>query len=397
MKRYWKTLSIAILIVLTIGIFYIQSSLAKSNYPDFFIETKSGDEEIAKNLTVSGRYVEKGKDETIIDISADGTSYINNFSYIELLLGKQEDKEIIDLQNKYRSFMRGKEIYQNFAENEDVLAYADLNIDFTPEFRVNRATFEVEILEKDSEHQLEFSAPISIENKTDYLYITHVNISNDVINIFTEQSIYEDDVFANNTYVYRLDMSTGKLLGEQKIDFLDDYDGSYPIFDEQDSTNQYVLLVSDMYGGEQLTEEDDQPEKISQEMVVYNMEENEQKRLELPEEINLDFNVVSLVEETIYLRSERDDAVQIIGYNMESEQIETNYMMDLNQRPNDSFDLVIGEYVATVSPLKSNVVDAVIKVAEIKTGNILYEGSIEINPEEQVENYELDIHNISIN
>lgn len=404
MNRYWKVISIATIVVLTIGTFYIQSSLAKTNYPNFFIETISGEKEMLKNLTVIGDYKEKGKEGAMGHISKDETFYLpNQFSYMDMLTGAYVGEKLMELQKKYRNFMRGKEMESSIAENDEDLVYADISMDWSPEFRIRNAKFEVDVLQKDSKQQSSFSAPIPLEGNIDHLYLSHVEIFGDTLQIIVDSTTDEGDRFVNHLHVYRLDIASGKLLSGQKIEFQtqeNDWNSSmYPIVDRsEDSPSKHIIFMFNTYDEVEVMDEDYDHEKVSQELVVYHLETDKQERIELPEEVDLDFNVDSLIEDTIYLTKELADEYHVIGYNIESKQIETDYVVDLNQGPKDEkvTAYVQDDYISIVSPLKSTLVDAIIKVGDVKTGDILYEGSIEIDPEERVKDYELEISHINM-
>lgn len=400
MKRYWKLISLTAIIVLTIGTFYIQSSLAKSQYPNFFIETVRGDEAILNDLTVIGHYDEQEKEGVRSEISVSGTSYTPNYlSYTDILLGAFTGERIKQLQKKYRNFMRGKDMESNFVEDDEVLVYADLKTDLSSEYRVKSATFEVDVLQKDSKNIGSFSVPISLEGTIDFLYILNVEMFDDTLQIITDRMIQKDDRFENQLTVTRLDLASGKLLGEQKIDFSNTEASTsiYPIVDgRKDSQSDYIIFSSNIYEEVEVMYEEFDHEKVGEELIVYHVETDQQEVLELPAEVDLGFDVDSLIGDTIYLTKELEDELQVVGYNIKSKQIETDYTIDLNQGPKDErvTAYIQGDYLSIVSPLKSTLVDAAIKVGDVKTGEILYEGSIEIDPDAQVGDYELEISHI---
>src|SRR5690625_3643108 len=127
MKRYWKLITIATVIVLTIGTFYIQSSLAKNKYPTFSIKHQSGDETLVENVTIHGTYNEGDVWIGNIGISIEGMTEHNQFSYLDMLTGKYLDTEIKRLQKEHRNFMRGKgEDTSLFFDDKDTLAFVDI-------------------------------------------------------------------------------------------------------------------------------------------------------------------------------------------------------------------------------------------------------------------------------
>ena len=79
MKKYWKLITIVVMIVLTVGTFYIHSSVTADNYPDFVLERKSGDAEAVAHVTLQGDY-RKGLAGDNVDITADGSTYMGSTS-----------------------------------------------------------------------------------------------------------------------------------------------------------------------------------------------------------------------------------------------------------------------------------------------------------------------------
>src|SRR5699024_10331431 len=72
MQKYWKTISMMIVIVLGIGTFYIHKAVTASQYPDFIIETVSGDEAEIDNIVLQGSY-KRDTIEEMVYITPDGS------------------------------------------------------------------------------------------------------------------------------------------------------------------------------------------------------------------------------------------------------------------------------------------------------------------------------------
>lgn len=392
MRRYWKLIGIVTVVVLTIGTFYIQSAIAKANYPTFHIETISGDEQLTEDLVINGEYQEKGE-VVYPTITKDGTYYQEGFTLFDVVMGGLYSNKLQELQKEYRNFMRGKEDFYSFAENEEILVSVNSDTMWSSNLMVNEVTFEVEVLQKDSKVKTTFDIPVSKEEDMDNLFISKVNVLNDMIQVVTNKSVYVDGNYEEYLYVYRLDIATKKLLSETVIDFpgIQVNADAHPSLMDSDHDNQtkLSLFVSEEFSEPELAGEEYLSEKISRELVLYNQETDTQEIIELPEEIKLDFNPELYMDQTIYFTEETEDTYQIIGYNIDDKQIETNYTIELNDKlANINID---GEYVYMYSPIKSKPMEAVFTISEIKTGDILYEGSIGLDSNEGLYDTHLDI------
>jgi glutaredoxin-related protein len=127
MTKYWKSISIAVITVAAIGFFYIQSTLAGTNYPEFGIETLSGNEEAVEDLILDGDYREGNIKGDNFQITAEGTQYNGELSYFDRLDRDYRFPEMNQLQENYKDFMRGKQSMFQLAENERYLVYANIN------------------------------------------------------------------------------------------------------------------------------------------------------------------------------------------------------------------------------------------------------------------------------
>src|SRR5690625_4729725 len=129
MKKYWILIVISVVMVATIGTFYMQSVMAGNNKPVFTIEKINGDEKEIESLLLSGFYDDGlnylGED---LEISLEGIKYFEDRSFFERIKEDYGSERIKQLQKEYRHFMRGKNYSLNsYFENEDYLAYADVS------------------------------------------------------------------------------------------------------------------------------------------------------------------------------------------------------------------------------------------------------------------------------
>src|SRR5690625_1575955 len=109
MKKYWILIVISVVMIASIGTFYIQSVFATNDKPAFVLEKISGDEKEVDSLLIGGSYYGEltyiGED---FEIDLEGTRYLDDSSFFERVEGMYGSSQIKQLQKDYRNFMRGK-------------------------------------------------------------------------------------------------------------------------------------------------------------------------------------------------------------------------------------------------------------------------------------------------
>ena len=78
MKRYWLSIVLAVLIVVSLGIFYIESSL--NSLPSFTLAKIEGDEKQAAAVVVQGSFA---KSNGFVRIGQTGSTYDSEQTYLE--------------------------------------------------------------------------------------------------------------------------------------------------------------------------------------------------------------------------------------------------------------------------------------------------------------------------
>lgn len=109
MKKYWKVTATLIITVLSFGIFYMNIAMSAEHLPELVIQTKTGDKEEIRDIVLEGSYTDISSNNYLssrFKLTAEGSEY-NNRSFLSEIIG-QPATRIKELQEEYRSFMRGK-------------------------------------------------------------------------------------------------------------------------------------------------------------------------------------------------------------------------------------------------------------------------------------------------
>ncbi|WP_373471106.1 hypothetical protein [Carnobacterium alterfunditum] len=240
MKRYGKLSVIAVLVVLTIGIYYIQPIFAAETKPEFTISEKKGDQELIEDMTIEGYYYENNLFGigTDVEITTEGTTYYSNQPYQNQRQGSvSANKKMAQLQKEYRSFMRGKNHFlTNFFEDESILAYAEIT---TNNFSsvTEESEFKIEVLNKKTEEVLSYS--VDFPKTTEYvsIYVEDVQVANNKLIVVTNGYASNKDDMQDEQHLYSIDLPNEKIEKDEKIQL--------DLVDVTGKQIQYVELINE--------------------------------------------------------------------------------------------------------------------------------------------------------
>lgn len=146
MRRYGLSIVFVLLIVISIGTFYIQTTA--SSYPDFILKKQYGDEKEIEGVSLRGQYFNNRINATI-NVSSAGTKYMNERSLFGLIDPYYWDNgEVKQIVSEHRQFMRGKRGFNGIYEDDQLLVYAEAKSDDSVSSGVRRFYFEVSVLDK---------------------------------------------------------------------------------------------------------------------------------------------------------------------------------------------------------------------------------------------------------
>jgi len=131
MRHYWFSIVVTLLAVSGIGFYYSIGN--QSDLPEYKIETIHGNSQEATDILFSGNYLKAMRSETI-EVSTLGSRYGNfyrNFrtNLTEVNAGYYGQPEIKQLISKHKSFMRNKENWNGFYQDDELVLYIDISTD----------------------------------------------------------------------------------------------------------------------------------------------------------------------------------------------------------------------------------------------------------------------------
>lgn len=382
-KKYWKMILLATVIVFTVGAYYVQSRFAAAQYPDFVIRKVSGDEREAEPILIHSMYQEGDKGENLW-IRAGGSEYWREQSYFEQLNGANSFSFTKHLQKKYRNFMRGKEENDNsFFEDRDVVGYVNVEMDVFRGIQTTDLTFTVACLDKKRKDTVSFRLPVPGREQYRIVYVEKVHVINGVMKVMTTN---ERSDGSTEDHVYTIDWRRKKMLNDEKIfSFVHDDGGSgymtaFVVKDDRKRRDRYAVFakmrVEDVEGedGQTITN------TKNVELAIYDLETGERKKIGLPEKTVAEAEPVLVSGSTLYFQKLAENGIQIIAYDLEKGKIISDRVFAVPRSERDSslresIIKLTNEKIYVAVP-DTDAKTGKILIGDLKSGKTLYEGRI---------------------
>lgn len=125
MKRYWKLISVSLLICLSLSIFIVYVFKQQSDRPDILISTVKGDETLGESLVIDGNLSGSNEwsNEGIVRVDKNGTHYFSNEPFYRQLTEQFMPPNFEALHKEHRQFMRTNSFYDYFSENDEMVVF----------------------------------------------------------------------------------------------------------------------------------------------------------------------------------------------------------------------------------------------------------------------------------
>ncbi|WP_373894957.1 hypothetical protein [Virgibacillus sp. CBA3643] len=404
MKRYWKLIAIAVVVMLTIGTYYVQSAVAGNEYPEFRFEHKSGDKEEVNDLILDADYREGTQGSNPLKITAEETVYDDEQSYFDRL-NSFYPAQIEKLQKENRGFMRGKEARPSqFYENESMLIYATVSSDSTIS-RESDFAFDIEMLEKDSNETTAFKLGVPASENIQSMHVNDIQVVNGEMKIITGNFSSMDPTGFNTleeVHVYDVDVANQEITNDEAIlakPEQNNADGAQSniINNAADAGSTEFMLINFDYmknvgHGDGIS----YSEQARSEIIAFNPETNEQEQLDLPKELQNSVHtaVSNGSGSTIYFSTITDNGIEISAFSMDSQDIERRIPINqLEATAGEPRMKIEDDKMYLASSYKTNDMQATILVVDLNSGDILYEGTIK-NQDDAQADYELTIYEV---
>jgi|GEM_PF-2119993 len=338
MKKYWKLIMIVGVIVLCLGIFYVQTFHISKQYPDFKINAITGDNKVIDDIILNGEIHEDGYWYTVesFRLTNAGTSYMIDEPYFTRLNYVYPSYKIEKLQQDYRQFMRGKTEEPNlYYEDDKVLAYVNTTSKSTWDYY--NKYFEIDIINKETRERNATVEVIPNRSGFDFLDIEAVRVIEDEVYIITKSHRYNEGDTETIISQYTFNLLDNKITDDKEIDKTVVPDGDYNSYLEiiPSASNLYEIVLSSFqieYIPSTNDENDFREELTLQKLSYYDLKKQESKEITLPKQQGIP---LALYENFFYFSETRGDGMTIYKFNMETIQIEDEVVIPIFKEYDD--------------------------------------------------------------
>ncbi|MGY3188368.1 hypothetical protein [Lysinibacillus sp. TE18511] len=374
MKKYWKTILISLIIVTTIGSYYIQQAMASKKDVSFKIETTNGDKGEIDNLILQASYQNGGNIHRWLHIAKDGSTNQISRTFFRDLVEAHEPLMFQKYIQEYRNFMRGKVLNPGqYFEDEDRLIYTTFQSNGRNKGLGNLFTLQIDTLDKKTNDSSSFEINMPDQVRYDWINERDIYIENGKIKILAtsylngeeELHIYTVD---ENKKELEHDLILAKLESEERaqtsINILNDYN--------KVQNENYILYMVEKYK----YLDDGERETIPSKMYLYNYLNNEVKELTIPAELKPYMKYMILHGTDIFIPVHSAIGLELKRYNIEKNQWEEHLSFKYPSIANDEeapFLQITDDKLYLVSRVSDG---HFFFIGDVRTGESLYEGKI---------------------
>ncbi|WP_174615615.1 hypothetical protein [Virgibacillus ihumii] len=335
MRKYWKLIVIVPLIVIVIGAFYIKSALSAGSYPEIVFKKEQGDKTAIQDVVLEGGYYAESFSSEL-SLTTDGAEFDAGNSFFERISGMY-NKRIAALQDKYRSFMRGKSgTASSYVETDKVVGYADvINQSFGS--RNSDMEFSVAILNKENNEAVEFSAVVPNRAMYNSVRIQDVQYVNGELKVITKNIREPSETTDVNEeiHVYSFNMEKKELVDEELI-MKTGYEAyTRPLsMSYHYNTSPSQIVIFKKLEDETVQQQDMKSGAVAQQVktkvdsiTAYNLKTEQKLDVKLPEKLR-NQQVLAVDGSNLYLQSAAEGKMEVIQYGINQRKITNRFGLD---------------------------------------------------------------------
>ncbi|MEC2078524.1 hypothetical protein [Metabacillus fastidiosus] len=380
MKKYWKTILIGLVIIITIGAFYIQAAMANDTELSFRIETINGNEEEIENVTLNIAY-KNGDIHRWLDISKNGTIDTMNQSFIETLInsntyGTSMFQKFI---KEHRNFMRGKQLNPgSYFEDEKRLIYINIPDDGRKVIQGSPLTFKIDILDKKTNERSSFEVNMPAQASYSWMNMDDVYVKDGKIKMFVSGSLING---GEEIHIYTVDENKKEFENDLIMAKIEPEDGtmsSMRRFNDSDilQAENYYLYIVEKYKDQMDVDAYGEPELISSQMYLYNSITDQVEEWTVPDELKPHIDSMIIQGADIFIPVLSNISLELNRYNIEKGKWESplnfSFANPASEEDKPFFQLKNGKLY-----MVNRVSDGhLIFISDLRTGKSLYEGKI---------------------
>lgn len=410
MKRYVKLIIIAVVILLSIGVYYIQPMFSADERPEFKIIANSGDETLSENMVLKGYYSENvmlgmgiGDD---IKITPKGTTYYSDSSNrFQSQLSGSDYEKINQLQEDYRSFMRGKEpSLANFFEDDTLLAYAELTTNNYSSVTEDEE-FKIEVLNKKTNKESSFSVDLPKGTNYSYMYIEDIEVANNQLIIVTNGFSLNNENEQDEHHFYSVSLPNEKIEKDERLQLdLVNLDGKQIQYVELLSgmntvqTSKFLVYRVEIGDAQSETE----LYEATYELIGVNIESGEQFLIDLSDEVGNQAlsSAFSIEKDILYFYKKNKETITIYTYSLEQKELREMETAELSEAQKTALkeEITLSVHNGTAFFVNNDKIkgkDQQIMAFDLESGKAVFEGSLIETTKQSAVNSELYLYEVN--
>lgn len=380
MKRYLCSSIICLVVLLSIGTYYVKVASSASSLPTYTFKTSEGsvkelDPVIVQATTEHQNFYDP------LTIESNQTKYERDRPF----WSDRNDVQIERLVKEHRSFMRGKDLIDSFYEDDDFLAYASLNSEYTQSGKMN-AELNIGVLEKKGKDETSFRIDLPHQERIMNTEVRDVQLINSKLQVFTMIDVYSnDDKQTKEIHLYTIDLAKKKVVSDKTLvsetfAYPNQVDFEMPVNTSPSKPNN-MILFSIMKGVAH--EEGDYEEKLKESKLFsyqYDTEKLSTIKGAKKESLNLDIARSGYTDgKNLYTLDATSGKYHLKTFNLSSEALTNDIQLDLAVGKEEANYVAIKNgrvYFLLRSGMGENVTykPAHLLIADLKTGKTLYKG-----------------------
>lgn len=385
MKRYLCSIIIGMVVILSIGTYYVKVASSASSLPKYTFKALEGSDKELDPVIINAT-LENGNFYEALRFESNTTTYASEGSYLENLTGRQ-NHQIERLIKEHRSFMRGKDSIRSLYEDNDFLAYASVNSEFTKSGKME-AEFDIGLLEKKGEDETSFKIELPDQERIMNADVRDVQLVHSKLQVLTM-----NDVNSNNekqtkeVHLYTIDVANKKVLSDKTLlsetfTYPNQVDLGMPI-DVAPSQPNNMVLISLIKG---VNHEDGSfEEKLKESKLLSYNYETEKLETVKKGSLSLDMARSGYADgKNLYAVDMKSGKYRIKTFDLSSQTLKNDTELDIAANEEEQYTAAFknGRVYFLLNGMnqegKSNK-PAKLLIADLKTGKTLYKGETVIN------------------
>ncbi len=401
MKRYLCSIIIGMVVILSIGTYYVKVASSASSLPKYTFKTLEGSDKELDPVIINATLQNGSNFYEPLTIESNTTIYESEKSYLEYLTGRQ-DHEIERLVKEHRSFMRGKDSVSSLYEDDDFLAYAWVNSEYTKSGNME-AKFDIGLLEKKDEEETSFQIELPNQGRIMNVDVRDVQLVHSKLQVLTM-----NDVNSNNekqtkeVHLYTIDVANKKVLSDKTLvseTFTDpdqvDFEMPIDLTPTQPNNMVFISLIKGV------NHEDSFEENLKESKLLSYNYETEKVETVKKELLSLDMARSGYADgKNLYIVEMKSGKYRIKTFDLSSQTLKNDTELDIAANKEEQYTAAIKNgrvyfLLNEMNQMEKSNKPAKLLIADIKTGKTLYKGETVINKKNS-KSFELFVDDLEI-